>query len=225
MTASYLRLIEMPDAQPPVMLTPIATPQHLTTTQLREQLVGDRFDRQPHFVKEFGDLYEEALPHELTEADLQDQRAPTVTGKLLPLGAVTQLFPLTLDTDCIVPWPSPGTCRDEDALMQGVNSHAHADLLQQRSRPLPDYVAFASIEVEQPVFNNCQQLIGGRLVVTCPDTYYPTSHCRSNMEVEGMMYPCKRQRLAQELVQKAARAAKEVVSALKQLADALPAAQ
>ena len=91
MAASYLRLVEMPDAQPPVMLTPVVTPQHLTTTELRQRLVIDRFIDHPHFLKEFADLCEQALPHELTDADMRDPRAPTVAGKPVPVGARASL--------------------------------------------------------------------------------------------------------------------------------------
>ncbi|KAK9827109.1 hypothetical protein WJX74_006772 [Apatococcus lobatus] len=166
---------------------------HLTTAQLRERLARDPFTARAHFEGEYDAILRDSLPQKVTEQDLKDPRAPTVAGKLLPKGAVTQLFPISIGDGTIKAYPSPGQCADGDAVLAAVNRQLHQSLLRLQPEPgkrhPPDYVAWASMEVEDQVIDAEGCLVGGSYMLTVPETYYPTAWCRKAMRVKGVAYP------------------------------------
>ena len=124
------------------------------------------------------------------------ERTADICG-LACAGAVTQLFPMTFDGAGILPHPSNTVCMYGDALLAVVNSPEHIALLKCQDMPSkqlrPDYVAWASLEVENPVLDAEGLLVGGNFVLTCPDTFYPTIWCRKSMRVKGVAYPARSQ--------------------------------
>ncbi len=93
-------------------------------------------------------------------------------------------------TGGIVPYPSDDTVRGHAALMKVVNGDSHAVLLlmheDESKRVLPDYVAYTSVEIDDPVLDAEGRLVGGSLVMTTPPTYHPTAHCRPEVRVAAI---------------------------------------
>ncbi|KAK9864850.1 hypothetical protein WJX84_004471 [Apatococcus fuscideae] len=166
--------------------------------QLRERLVWDAFDGLPHFQREWGALLRESLPCRVDEGDPADARAPASQGCRLPPGTFTQLLPMDLRTGDIVPYPSDGTVGDTAALIGTVDGDSHAVLLllqeDETNRNLPDYVAYASVEVDDPVLDAGGRLVAGSMVLTVPDTYHATAHCREEVRVRPAPPPPTRTR-------------------------------
>lgn len=67
---------------------------------------------------------------------------------------------------------------DGDAVLAQVNSDSHVIALAQLKRQVPDFVGWANLELERPVYGAAGELTGGSLVITTPESYYPTAHCR-----------------------------------------------
>lgn len=107
---------------------------------------------------------------------------------------------MTIDHGEIVPYPSGGMCKDGDALLALVNGEGHCAALAEQEnkahRQPPDYVSWASLEVEYPVVDEQGALVQGSYVMTMPETYYPTIWCRKSKRVRGVVYPKRQARVS-----------------------------